>query len=218
MLLLKQRLPIIINSHKSLIYIILVIMLVFSNVIISNKIENSLTMKTIKNNNKNEICSSKLKNKKKAKKSIEEAILLVKCNENLNENDLTSQKRADNIAFLEKASSNMHFKMNNKLKSKAEMKTELLALKRYVTDIKDELNTNKNLPVINPLITNIDEDIHWNDKETVITTEEFSTDLRLSKEKIGYHLWTVLHSMASAYPLRAEEVHQQAIRSFIEKM
>lgn len=218
MLSLKGRLPIIIKFQKSFAIMLLVLLIVMSNFTISNKIENFLTIKSIKNSHEKEICSFKLKRANLAEKSIEQAILLGKSKENVNENNLITQKSDDNISFLEKAESNMHFKMNNKINSKAEMKMEMLALKRYVTDIKDVINTDKNLPAINPEIINIDDNFHWNDKETLITTEEFSTDLRLSKERIGNCLWTVLHSMASAYPLKAEEVHQQAIRSFIEKM
>ncbi len=108
--------------------------------------------------------------------------------------------------------------MNSKLNSKAQIKMEMLELKNYLGSIKSLINSNKCLSkiLVQKDLTNLDN--FDSDLETKITTDRTSTSLRLSKEIIGRYVWSILHSMASAYPLKANQKIQRAMKEFIENM
>jgi len=146
-----------------------------------------------------------------------------------------------NIILLEKKKINteMNFKLTES-NSKEEMKMELSKFRKYLVDIKDIINSDKCLSKIfddkdfegferefDKDMTDFDKDLIDFDKDkinfdkdtgTELRTDKYSTSLRLSKERIGRYVWSILHTMASAYPLKADHIHQKAIKHFIEQM
>lgn len=55
-----------------------------------------------------------------------------------------------------------------------------------------------------------------NSKRTFLFPDEHSSKLRLTKEKLGRYSWSVLHSIASAYPKNPSEEDKKAIKNFVE--
>lgn len=189
-------------------------MILFSNLIESNKTENFLASKNSENK----------PIKEKQLEIVDDQVSLVK-RRAFSEEKATlarlTRATAFNVAFIQK---NLVSKTKNltankaTLESKSRMQLEMQAMKAIIETIKNELETNKDLPSV---VVKGKPDLSYLDKrtfETEITTEEFSTSLRLSKEQVGRYTWACLHSIASAYPLVANEKHQKAIKSFIENL
>ena len=196
------------SKKKSIFYglnckkLLLIICLLGINLTISEKISNNILLKINKNEKKN---SNKI--------FPNTEIPLVENSQRIYENNksLKNSNKSSNV-FLQKKIS----KLGNKIASKAKLNTDSslqmkTKMKTYIKDIKEELKSNLNLPKIVEPKLDLDE-------ETEITTDNLSTSLKLSKETIGKYTWTLLHSIASAYPLKADKTHQDAIIAFIEKM
>lgn len=206
------------SLKKNMKTLILLLLITFSNFIVSNKTKNFLTSKIKKAEKiENTENTSSLEKSLSSNLNIKKHLITM---ENSTLSRLT-RTTAANVAFIQKTcKTNMHFKMNNQLalNSKARMQTEMQAMNKIINVVKEELKNNKDLPSVN---SNLQPDLSYLDRrdyETEITTEVFSTSLRLSKEQLGRYTWAVLHSMASAYPLVADGAHQKAITSFIENM
>jgi len=110
----------------------------------------------------------------------------------------------------------MHLKNSNQLALSSKAQNQ--AMKKVLKVVSDNINNNKNLPSVHPSLHNGLSYLDKREDETEITTEESSSSLRLSKEQVGRYCWTVLHSMASGYPLVADKKHQNAIKTFIEDL
>lgn len=181
--------------------LLIMILIIFENFIISDK-----TLNLNSNSNKR-LCYSNLKNKFDSKYNHIKEYSLTSF---LDSNNYKNTDKLKPIVLIEKEKAKINSKMNIKSNLKSELQLELQAMKMYLLNLKDELKNNKDLPAISSL--------GYEGQETEITTEEFSTSLKLSKEEVGRYTWNVLHSMASAFPLKADEAHQNAIKLFIEKM
>lgn len=53
---------------------------------------------------------------------------------------------------------------------------------------------------------------------TVIKTDEYSTPLKLTKEMLGRVAWSLLHTMAAAYPFEPTEEEKQGAIAFLNSM
>lgn len=219
----EKRTSTVINLRKNVKTLILMVLITFSSFIIANKTKNFLASKKLEKT-ENKILKAK---EKENTKPLGDAEALENSQRSLAQEKLTlaglTRATAANVAFVQlhkSAKTNMHFKMSNKvsLSSKAQMQVEIQSMKKILDVVNEGLKSNKDLPSVSP---SLQPDLSYLEKrvyETEITTEDFSTSLRLSKEQLGRYTWAVLHSMASAFPLVADETHQKAIKSFIEDM
>lgn len=117
-----------------------------------------------------------------------------------------SDLRCRNSNEINCSNKNMQFFLQKKLKNLAE--TKLKATKTYLEKLDEELKKSKNYEDIS----------HKVPKLTEITTDENHTSLLLSKEELGFHTWTLLHSYASAYPLKADFKDQFIFKNLIDTM
>jgi len=205
-----------VNLSKSIKTLFLLILIIFSNFIVANEFKNFLASQKTENkitaNHKEDLHYklTSIVNKPKA----------------LHKNEILAGLRrtmAANVAFIQKTSktklknlTNNHLTLNSK--AKIQIQNQMQAIKSVMKTIKNEIKNNKDLPSVSPSGKS---DLSYFEKrhnETEITTDDFSTNLRLSKEQLGRYTWAVLHSMASSFPLIADQAHQNAIKSFIENM
>jgi len=214
----EKRTPPFIRLKRNFKSLILLILITISSLILANKTKNFLA-----SNKKSESQISKAakKEKIKTKEALENRWHLL-AEEKSTLAGLT-RATAANVAFVQinkSAKMNMHSKTSNQvsLSSKAQMQVEIKSMKKILDVVNQGLKSSKDLIIVNP---SPQPDLSYLEKrvyETEITTEDFSTSLRLSKEQLGRYTWAVLHSFASAFPLVADEAHQKAIKSFIENM
>lgn len=199
---------------KNMKILMLIILITFTNFIMGNKTKNFLASKKTGNKILEETKTNEATGIEAAEDSENKAISFAK-----EKSTLAGLTRATavNVAFVQMHKST---KTNNKLSlnSTSQTQAELRSMKKILEVVKEGLTKNQDLPKVSP---SIQSDLSYLEKrtyETPITTEEFSTDLRLSKEQLGRFTWAVLHSMASSFPLVADEKDQNAMKSFIENM